>query len=179
MSFLIPIFWHICENKHVETFISVINQLDAQNFCFTISLFLASTCFEHMFLKHVEAWNKLIVIQKFYASSWLITGLNILKCTVNKTSKNVEHCCPSPVCMMQICCRLAILLQYYLFYSVPLALHVQVVGLVRCIAWKIWGITHVIQNNPKKTHKWQEDCLESLWSLSRGKWLACTRMCFC
>ena len=28
-------------------FISVINQLDAQNFCFTISLFRASTCFEH------------------------------------------------------------------------------------------------------------------------------------
>jgi len=31
-------------------FISVINQLDAQNFCFTISLFHASTCFEHMCL---------------------------------------------------------------------------------------------------------------------------------
>ena len=29
-------------------FISVINQLGAQNFCFTISLFHASTCFEHM-----------------------------------------------------------------------------------------------------------------------------------
>jgi len=29
-------------------FISVINQLDAQNFCFTMSLFHASTCFEHM-----------------------------------------------------------------------------------------------------------------------------------
>ena len=29
-------------------FISVINQLDAQNFCFPISLFHASTCFEHM-----------------------------------------------------------------------------------------------------------------------------------
>ena len=29
-------------------FISVINLLDAQNFCFTISLFHASTCFEHM-----------------------------------------------------------------------------------------------------------------------------------
>jgi len=28
-------------------FISVINQLDAQNFCFTISLFHAATCFEH------------------------------------------------------------------------------------------------------------------------------------
>jgi len=29
-------------------FISVSNQLDTQNFCFTISLFHASTCFEHM-----------------------------------------------------------------------------------------------------------------------------------
>ena len=27
---------------------SAINQHDAQNFCFTISLFYASTCFEHM-----------------------------------------------------------------------------------------------------------------------------------
>jgi len=35
-------------------FISVINQLDAQNFCFTISLFHASTCFEDMCSKHVE-----------------------------------------------------------------------------------------------------------------------------
>ena len=33
---------------HLRIFISVINQLDAQNFCFTISLFHASTCFEHM-----------------------------------------------------------------------------------------------------------------------------------
>jgi len=31
-----------------KDFISVINQLDAQNFCFTLSLFHASTCFEHM-----------------------------------------------------------------------------------------------------------------------------------
>jgi len=31
-----------------RAFISVINQLDAQNFCFTISLLHASTCFEHM-----------------------------------------------------------------------------------------------------------------------------------
>jgi len=34
---------------HLSIFISVINQLDAQNFCFTVSLFHASTCFEHMF----------------------------------------------------------------------------------------------------------------------------------
>ena len=32
----------------IYTFISVIKQLDAQIFCFTISLFHASTCFEHM-----------------------------------------------------------------------------------------------------------------------------------
>ena len=33
---------------HLSIFISVIYQLDAQNFCFTISLFHDSTCFEHM-----------------------------------------------------------------------------------------------------------------------------------
>jgi len=36
---------------------------------------------------HEEAWNKLIVKQKFCASSWLITGINILRPTVSKTSK--------------------------------------------------------------------------------------------
>ena len=52
---------------HLSIFMSVINQLDAQHFCFTISLFHASTCFEHMCSKHVEAWNKLIVKQNFCA----------------------------------------------------------------------------------------------------------------
>ena len=33
---------------HLSIFISVINQLAVQNFCFTVSLFHASTCFEHM-----------------------------------------------------------------------------------------------------------------------------------
>ena len=61
---------------YLSIFISAINQLDAQNFCFTVSLFHASTCFEHMSSKHVEAWNKLIVKQKFCASSWLITEIN-------------------------------------------------------------------------------------------------------
>ena len=44
---------------------------------------------EHMCSKHVEAWNKLILKQKFCASSWLITEINILRCTVSKTS-NIE-----------------------------------------------------------------------------------------
>ena len=42
---------------------------------------------EHMCSKHVETWNKLIVKQKFCASSWLITEIIILSCTVSKTSK--------------------------------------------------------------------------------------------
>ena len=43
---------------------------------------------EHMCSKHVEAWNKLIVKQKFCASSWLITEINIRRGTVSKTSKS-------------------------------------------------------------------------------------------
>ena len=37
-------------NQHLQAFISVINQPDAQNVCFTISLFHASTCFKNMCL---------------------------------------------------------------------------------------------------------------------------------
>jgi len=33
---------------------------------------------EHMCSKHVGAWNKIIVKQKFYASSWLITEIAVL-----------------------------------------------------------------------------------------------------
>ena len=33
---------------------------------------------EHMCSKHVEAWNKLIVKQKFCASSWLVTDINVI-----------------------------------------------------------------------------------------------------
>ena len=42
------VFFDVLLTVHFSIFISVINQLDAQNFCFTISLFHASTCFEHM-----------------------------------------------------------------------------------------------------------------------------------
>ena len=47
----------------------------------------ASTCFEYICSKHVEEWNKLIVKKTFCASSWLITEINILRCTVSKMSK--------------------------------------------------------------------------------------------
>ena len=39
--------------------------------------------------KHVGAWNKLIVKQKFCASSWLIIEINIVRCTISKTYKKV------------------------------------------------------------------------------------------
>ena len=127
-------FFYVLLTVHLSIFISVINQPDAQNFCFTISLFHASTFFEHMCSssggqnyitqpqvsshlyvaisckgwestkmatyrcddtrgcvmqfwppddehmcsKHVEAWNKLTVKQKFGASSWLIIQIKNL-----------------------------------------------------------------------------------------------------
>jgi len=42
-------FVDILLTVHLSIVISVINQPDAQTFCFTISSFHASTCFEHMF----------------------------------------------------------------------------------------------------------------------------------
>jgi hypothetical protein len=48
-------YFDVLLTVHLSIFISVINQLDAQNVCFRISLFHASTCFEHMCSKHVEA----------------------------------------------------------------------------------------------------------------------------
>jgi len=41
-------FFEATLTVHLSIFISVFNQIDAQNFCFTISLFHAYTCFEHM-----------------------------------------------------------------------------------------------------------------------------------
>jgi len=41
-------FFYVLLTVHLSIFISVFNQLYAQSFYFTISLFHASTCFEHM-----------------------------------------------------------------------------------------------------------------------------------
>jgi len=40
--------FYVLLTMHLSIFMSVINQLYAQKFCFTISLFHAFTCFEHM-----------------------------------------------------------------------------------------------------------------------------------
>ena len=56
-----------CTTQTDFIFILVINQFDAQHFCFTISLFHASTCFEH----HV-----LIIRSKlYYTASGIITPI--------------------------------------------------------------------------------------------------------
>ena len=47
----------------------------------------------HMCSKHVEVCNKLIVKQKFCASSWLITEINILRRTVGETSNFLCYSC--------------------------------------------------------------------------------------
>ena len=54
---------------------------------------------EHMCSKYAEAWNKLIVKQKFCASSWLITEINILRCTVSKTSQKLTDWAGTPVAL--------------------------------------------------------------------------------
>ena len=61
---LFPICW--LKYELIIKFISVINQLDAQKFWYTISLFHASTCFEH---------NVLIIRRSklYYTASGIVT----------------------------------------------------------------------------------------------------------
>jgi hypothetical protein len=60
-----------CLDTGVLTFswpcISVINQIDAQKFCFTISLFHASTCFEHMCS---SSGSQICTTQPLVSSHW-------------------------------------------------------------------------------------------------------------
>jgi len=56
---------------HLSIFVSAINQNDAQNFCFIISLFYASTYFEH----HV------LIIRRpklHYTASGIITPIGVM-----------------------------------------------------------------------------------------------------
>jgi hypothetical protein len=63
----------------------VINQLDAQNFCFTISLLHASTCFEHHVL--IIRTSKL-----HYTASGIITPIGVMiGCTMQFLPPDDEH----------------------------------------------------------------------------------------
>jgi len=62
---------------HLSIFILVINRFDAQNFCFTVSLFHASTCFEH----HV------LIIRRpklYYTASGIITPIGVMILVINQ-----------------------------------------------------------------------------------------------
>jgi len=65
-SSLFPDFY-VLLTIHLSIFISVINQLDAQNFSFTISLFHASTCFEHMCS---SSGGQNCITQRLVSSHW-------------------------------------------------------------------------------------------------------------
>jgi len=78
-------YFDILLTVHVSIFILVINQLDAQNFYFTIRLFHASARFEH---------NVLIIrrTKLYYTASCIITlkqvsGLKLLKYNSINSSK--------------------------------------------------------------------------------------------
>ena len=79
---------------HLGIFILVIKQLDAQNFCFTISLFHASTCFEHHVL--IIRRSKL-----YYTASGIITPIG--GCPVHRLSEDSSlNLCTGqpPICVM-------------------------------------------------------------------------------
>jgi len=66
----ICIFLTFCWPCNSCLFISVINQLDAQNFCFTVSLFHASTCFEHVLIIRRSKLH--------YTASGIITPIDVM-----------------------------------------------------------------------------------------------------
>ena len=68
----LPIFYALLTvHLNLSIFILVINQFDAQIFCFTVSLFHACTCFEH----HV------LIIRRSrlcYIASGIITSIGVM-----------------------------------------------------------------------------------------------------
>ena len=67
---------------HLSIYISVINQLDAKHFSFTISLFHASTCFEHYCAHHQEVRIVLYSLWHHHTYRWPSGANNlIILCT--------------------------------------------------------------------------------------------------
>ena len=95
---------------YLNIFISVFNQLDAQNlfhnkFISCLYMFRAHVIIirrSKLLYTHVEAWNKLTVKQKFFASSWLNTEINI---TLIFTTWNTFRSCAMNVIAVRHCTR--------------------------------------------------------------------------
>ena len=69
---------------HLSIFILVINQLDAQTFCFRVSLFHDSTCFEHHVL--IIRRSKL-----YYTASGIITPIGGRPVNKKRDKQYVKH----------------------------------------------------------------------------------------
>jgi len=82
-----------CINNIKSFFISVINQLDEHNFVlqyvYFMPLYVSSTCAHHQEVKIAlhSLW--------YHHTHRLITEINILRCTVSKTSKINSFVCPN------------------------------------------------------------------------------------
>jgi len=95
------IFSSVSLTVHLGIFISVINQLDAQHFCFTISLFHASTCFEHMcsssggqncIIQHLVSSHLYISCLYMFRAHVLIIRRSKLYYTASGIITPVVHC---------------------------------------------------------------------------------------
>ena len=72
-----------------DFFILVINQLDVQNFCFTVSLFHASTCFEHHVL--IVRRSKIVLYSLWYHHTATSEWSKITKITEITKIYKYEH----------------------------------------------------------------------------------------
>jgi len=98
---------------------------------------------KHMCSKHVQAWNKLIVKQKFCASSWLITEINILRCTVSKTAKKIQRA--------NVLCETGCLFgDIYKIYERNLWIEYRILFLNPYSAWNhAWALIGYVRNDVK------------------------------
>jgi len=112
----------------MSVFISVINQLDAQNFCFTVSLFHASTCFEHT----CSSSGCRNCITQPLVSSHLQVWWYLRLCNAILTSWSLEH-------MLETYCKTKILciklVNYWDARSAKRQKKVPIVVYIRCTSW--------------------------------------------
>jgi len=84
---------------------------------------------EHMCSKHVEAWNKLIVKQKFCASSWLISEISELRWWSAKRQN------------LKLCSNLSIEIDYFHF---SVQKYVYINGQLIALFIIFFNISHIV-----------------------------------
>ena len=102
---------------HLSIFILVICQLDAQNFCFTISLFHASTCFEHHVL--IARRSKTVLYSIWYLHTETSEWSKITKITKITKIYKYEHIVVKFMCEFFGC-------DYCVLLTINMLWHVEV-----------------------------------------------------